>query len=82
MSWANLAFETNPGLVAVGIIAVAILLFVIYLSKEENENDWAYLIINAAVFVVGVAALGAVLGHWDIPYIDYFNDVWDPSFIV
>jgi hypothetical protein len=66
----NVLINTNPGLVALGILALAIIfLFVFALTKRNIYVG----ILDLVLWTAAVATIAAVLGIWDIPFIDYFN---------
>jgi len=63
--------ETNPGLIALGILILGVILLAAWVIKFRSN---AYFFVLALiVFVLGVVFAAAVLGYVELPLIEYFN---------
>jgi len=70
MNSIDFLWTTDPGLATIGILIVAIVfLLVAYFSKFNI----AVVIIDIVLWLAVVATAGAVLGIWELPFLDYFN---------
>lgn len=66
----SLLWTTDPGLVALGLMTIGLIAFFVTLIKSRNIFVMA---IPLVIIALGVICAGAVMGHYDLPFTDYFN---------
>ena len=65
--------NTDPGLVALGVLVIGIIMAIACIFKFKANT---YMIIATAVaLILGITFVAAVLGYIDLPLIDYFNGI-------
>ena len=70
MNKIDVLWTTDPGLVCVGIVILAV---VFLFAAIASKFSIAIVVIDIILWIAAIAAVGAVLGLWEIPYIDFFN---------
>ena len=72
MNSIDVLWTTDPGLIALGILLAA---FVLLMIAYATKFSLPFVIIDVVVWIAAAAVLGAVLGIWELPVLDYFNVV-------
>ena len=65
-------YETTEGIIALAVLIIGVVLLLACIMKIRNIY---VAILATAMTIFGCAIVGAVLGYFDLPFIEYFNNV-------